>query len=131
MKRLGAILFLAVALVVGCSNSSAIHDVTLDQFHEALASSDTLVLDVRGGMELSGDLVFIDDAKQIPLSTLEGNLSKVPKEKNLYVVGGDSGQTTKAANIMTSAGYQHVFRVNGTLEEYQAKFGAAAKKYLK
>ncbi|MDP8225703.1 MAG: rhodanese-like domain-containing protein [Candidatus Lernaella stagnicola] len=132
MKKLFLLLLVAMmAAAIGCSNSSAIRDASLEEFHAALASDDTLVVDVRVGLELGGDLIFLKDAKQIPLTTLEVNLQKIPKERNIYVVGAKPEQATKAANILTKAGYPFVFRVNGTLTDYATKFDAEGRKYLK
>lgn len=131
MNKLIPLLLAALLALGACSQSSTINEASLDDFHQALAEPDTLVLDVRAGLELGDTMIFIDDAKQLPLATLEANLSKIPKEKNIFIVGGDNGQTTKAGNILAKAGFAHVNKVNGTLGEYVQKFGDAAKPYLK
>ena len=131
MKKLIPFLLMAVLAFSACSKSVDVNEASLDQFHQALGQADTIVLDVRVGMELGGAMVFIDGAKQIPLATLETNINKLPKNKHIYVVGGDDSQAEKAGSILTKAGFTHVYQVKGTLSQYAKKFGAKAKPYLK
>ena len=130
MKRI-VLIILLLLFAFACSSTPKATEVSLEQFHQALADPGTLVLDVRVGMSLGGDMNFFQNAKQIPLSTIDNNLAKIPKDKNIYVVGGDVEKAQKGATVLLKAGYPSVFVVNGTPDEYVSRFGAEAKPYMK
>jgi rhodanese-related sulfurtransferase len=120
MRRLFLLPILLVALA--CAQSSAIRDASPDELHAALGKPDTLVLDIREGLALSEDLRVMPGALQIPLSTLSQNLDKLSKERNIYILAADRAPAIKAANLLAGAGYAFVFRVEGGLEAYAAKY---------
>jgi len=109
MRRLPLILLPLLVLATACANSSAIRDASPDELHAALGKPDTLVVDLR-------------EALQIPLTTLSQNLNQLPKERNIYLLAPDRAQAIKAANLLTQAGYAFVFRVEGGLDAYLAKY---------
>lgn len=124
-------LVVIAALLVGCAKPH-LEDVTLEQFHQALAGSDILVIDVRDTMDMSGDTIDqIKGSLAMPLSALPANLQKIPKDKMLYVLSNDAKTVDKAAKLLADAKYPHIYRVRGTLTEYKAKFGKEAEKYIK
>lgn len=121
MRRLFFLLpFLLLALA--CAQSSAIRDVSPDELRAALGKSDTLVLDIREGLALGENLKVMPGAVQIPLGALSQNLDKLPKERNIYILAADRAPAIKAANLLAGAGYAFVFRVEGGLEAYAAKY---------
>jgi rhodanese-related sulfurtransferase len=109
-------------LAVACAKSSAIHDCTVDDLHAALDKPDTFVLDVRDVLAMGDSLDFLKGAVPVPVASLRGADDKIPKDKNIYVLGKDWTETVKAANILVDEGYPHVFRVQGGMEEYAKKY---------
>jgi len=129
-KTVVCCLLALVALAPACAKST-IQDATLDQLHAALAQADTLVLDVRDTMDMSGDTIHqIKGALAMPLSSLPANLQKIPKDKKLYVLSNQESTVNKAAKLLADAKYPQIFRVRGTLSEYMKKFGKDAEKYI-
>ncbi|NLH50376.1 MAG: rhodanese-like domain-containing protein [Myxococcales bacterium] len=122
MRRLPLILLPLLVLATACANSSAIRDASPDELHAALGKPDTLVVDLREALSLGNDMRFLPGALQIPLTTLSQNLNQLPKERNIYLLAPDRAQAIKAANLLTQAGYAFVFRVEGGLDAYLAKY---------
>jgi rhodanese-related sulfurtransferase len=122
MRRTYLLLACLLLLGVACANSSAIRDVSVDEFHDAMGKPDTFVLDVRDVVNMGEDLHFLREATQVPLASLSSNLQKVPKDRNIYLLGQRWEETVKAGNILADAKYPFIFRVKGGMPEYAKKF---------
>ena len=121
MKRL-LLIALVLALACGCAKSSAIRDASLDELGAAYGKPGTILIDLRPGNALQGDMKFLKEAMHQPLSSLVSNLDRVPKDSNVYLLANDANDVTKAANMLADSGYKFVYRVTGSFDEYAAKF---------
>lgn len=117
-----AIIVLLLLTLAACAKSSAIRDASIDELHNALGKSDTVLVDVRKGSALGTDLTFIKGAMQIPLHTLSSNLGKIRKDANVYIIGSKQSETNKAANMLAEAGYPYIFRVTEGFDAYVMKY---------
>jgi rhodanese-related sulfurtransferase len=109
------------ALAVACSQSAAIRDADPDQLFEAIDKPDTLVLDVRDVLAMGESMTFIKTSLNLPVNTLQNNLGRIPKDRNIYIIGRDAPETAAAAKLLAKAGYPNVFCVTGGMEAYAAK----------
>jgi len=118
-------LVLVAALCVvafACSKPPAIRNATVDQLHAALATPETLVLDVRELTETGANPPLAAGSLQIPLSMLPADLVTVPKDRAIYVLADDARAENTALGLLVDAGYKKVFRVQGGAPAYAKKY---------
>ncbi len=84
---------------------------------EAMArSGQALIIDVREGSEYRGG--HIPRAKHISLGQLLQRLREVPKDRTVVVVCRSGSRSSRAAELLTEAGYRHVYNMSGGMQRW-------------
>jgi len=84
--------------------------VSLEKFKQKYESqSDLFVLDVREDDEYA--FAHVPKSVHIPLGQLEANLSKLPQDKDIYIICRTGNRSDFAAQLLMHYGYKHVFNV--------------------
>ena len=80
---------------------------------EALASlkGHALLIDVRSPDEFRGG--HARGARSIPLPTLSGSASHLPREKQIYLICASGHRSRAAARMLEKAGFENVSSVRG------------------
>lgn len=93
------------------------------QWHEVngISNNDGLILDVREPNERI--LGYIDNSLNIPLGQLRSNLSKLPKDKTIYIYCQVGIRGYLAARVLTQNGYK-TKNLDGGYKTYKNVFGS-------
>ncbi|TDM07105.1 rhodanese-like domain-containing protein [Macrococcus lamae] len=96
-----------------------IKSITTDALQDTLmAATDDIVLDVREIDEYNNG--HINDAVNLPLSTLDQQADTLDKEKAYYVICKRGGRSTKAAEYLHAQGYD-VTNVEGGMDDWHSE----------
>ncbi len=79
--------------------------------YAALMAEGAQIIDVRSKEEFSQG--HVDKAKNIPLNTLPGALSKINKSKPVITCCASGMRSAKAKNILMANGFIHVYNGGG------------------
>lgn len=80
-------------------------------------SSDSIVLDVREEVEYA--FGHVKDAISIPFGQLFDNLSKLEKDKTIYVICRSGQRSDLACQMLQSNGFENVFNVEQGMNGYK------------
>jgi len=98
-----------------------VNTITLDEFKKMVASErDVVIVDVLDSEHYKKE--HLKSALSIPIEELRNNALKMLKKTDkiiTYCGGFDCPASTKAAKILMSLGYQHVYDYKGGLQEYK------------
>lgn len=75
--------------------------------------NDFTIVDVRQPDEFTGELGHIKGAKLIPLGSLAGAASSIPKDKPVLVVCRSGGRSARGASQLAGAGFAQVYNLSG------------------
>jgi rhodanese-related sulfurtransferase len=112
---LGLVIAIAVVLVI--SNAGKKDEVSPKYVSDNLAS--IVLIDVREPEELKSD-GYIAGAINIPLSTLQANLNKIPKDKEVVVYCRSGHRSANAVNQLKQLGYTNVKSMAGGINNWKA-----------
>lgn len=88
-----------------------IKQITVAQAKDAAGATDTQFIDVRTTEEYaSGHAV---KAAHFPLDALEKDLSKLDKDKPVYVICQTGRRSQKGAEILQKAGFKDIYNIEG------------------
>lgn len=97
--------------IFGGAGSSAIKSVSVNETNEALKDKDAQFIDVRSVGEYKSR--HAKKAINFPLDKLESLLSKLNKNKPVYVICQSGMRSMRGASILESAGFTEVYNVSG------------------
>jgi len=116
------LLVLAVMLTLSVSCVTQVPtytDVTPEEAYEMINQQEVMVLDVRTQEEY--DSGHIPDALLIPLSELESRLGELNEADHTLVYCASGRRSAKAANLLVTNGFIHVYNVMGEIIQWQAQ----------
>ncbi len=93
-------------------------DISPAAAYEARATA--LLIDVREPAEYTGELGHIPGARLVPLGTLESQLGAWNKDAAIILICRSGGRSTKAAQLLTHAGFHRVMNMDGGMLAYTA-----------
>ena len=93
-----------------------IHHLSPDRVEAMARSGHALIIDVREGAEYRSG--HIPRAKHISLSQLVHRLKEVPKDKSVVVVCRSGSRSSKAAELLSQAGYRNVYNMSGGMQKW-------------
>lgn len=110
-------LVVAIAVVFVISNAGKKDEVSPKYVSDNLAS--IVLIDVREPEELKSD-GYIAGAVNIPLGTLQANLNKIPKDKEVVVYCRSGHRSGNALNQLKQLGYTNVKSMAGGINKWKA-----------
>ncbi len=110
-------LVVAIAVVVFIGNAGKKDEVSPKYVSDNLAS--IVLIDVREPEELKND-GYIAGAVNIPLNTLQANLNKIPKDKEVVVYCRSGHRSANAMNQLKQLGYTNVKSMAGGINNWKA-----------
>ncbi len=115
-----------VPMICACSTGESGGEVSVKELQKKLAKDKNLVvLDVRTGPELVGELGKIDGVINIPVQELEQRLGELKKydKSQVYVICRSGNRSGVATRILRDKGFD-AFNVSGGMRAWRAAFGA-------
>lgn len=110
-------LVVAIAVVFFIGNAGKKDEVSPKYVSDNLAS--IVLIDVREPEELKND-GYIAGAVNIPLNTLQANLNKIPKDKEVVVYCRSGHRSANAVNQLKQLGYTNVKSMAGGINNWKA-----------
>lgn len=105
------ILLIVIFFVWRMMPKKGISSISTDELKGILQDKSKQFLDVRTPGEYKGR--HIKQFKNIPLNTLNAQLGKLDKSKEVIVICQSGMRSAKAANILKKSGYEKVTNVKG------------------
>lgn len=95
----------------GNAMQNEIKQITVSQAKDAAGVTDAQFIDVRTPEEYAGGHAV--KAAHFPLDALEKDLSKLDKDKPVYVICQTGRRSQKGAEILQKAGFKDIYNVEG------------------
>jgi sulfur-carrier protein adenylyltransferase/sulfurtransferase len=96
--------------------------ITTLELRQKLAQGlDGLLIDVREPDEHA--IASIEQARLIPLATLESQLASLPKHRTIYVHCKAGGRSARAVKLMAERGFANVVNVSGGMDQWLKEEG--------
>jgi len=90
-------------------------NLTGSEFEKLLEEQDSIIIDCRS--KTSYDAGHIKGAISIPVSELEQNLNKLPKDKKIFLYCNVGTASSRASGILSNHGYTQIYNsIEGILE---------------
>ena len=84
--------------------------ISIEEFKQKYKKQpDLFVLDVREDHEYA--YAHVPKSVHIPLGQLESSLSKLPKDKEIYIICRTGNRSDYAAHLLMHYGFKHVFNI--------------------
>lgn len=101
-----------------CATShDSMESITTSELRELLASDfNGILIDVREPHEHA--IANIEQARLIPLGTLQGELATLPRDRDIYVHCKSGMRSAKAVNLMIENGFTRVKNVSGGIDAW-------------
>ena len=93
------------------SASGEIKQITVAEAKLAVDATDVQFIDVRTAGEYTGG--HAPKASNFPLDALEKDLSKLDKNKPVYVICQTGRRSQKGSEILQKAGFKEIYNING------------------
>ena len=93
------------------SASGEIKQITVAEAKQAVDANDVQFIDVRTPGEYTGG--HAPKASNFPLDALEKDLSKLDKNKPVYVICQTGKRSQKGSEILQKAGFKEIYNING------------------
>lgn len=90
---------------------NGIKQVSVEQAKTVVDAKDAQFIDVRTTKEYAGG--HAPKAINLPLDALEKDLSKLEKDKPVYVICETGRRSQKGAEILQKAGFKNVYNIGG------------------
>ena len=88
-----------------------IKQITVAQAKDAVTAKDMQFIDVRTAEEYAGG--HAAKAAHFPLDALEKDLSRLDKDKPVYVICQTGRRSQKGAEILNKAGFKNIYNIQG------------------
>lgn len=93
------------------SAAGEIKQITVAEAKQAVDAKDVQFIDVRTPGEYSGG--HAPKASNFPLDVLESDLTKLDKNKPVYVICQTGRRSQKGSEILQKAGFTQIYNING------------------
>ena len=95
-----------------------IKQISVEQAKNAAGATGTQFIDVRTEEEYRGGHAV--KAVHFPLDALEKDLSKLDKDKPVYVICQTGRRSQKGAEILQKAGFKNIYNINGGTSAWES-----------
>jgi thioredoxin len=115
------LILIGSVLLLGCnSNSQSFINLNPIEFQTAIKKEGGIILDVRTPQEVSSGA--IENASTIDFydHNFERKISKIQKEKTVYVYCKSGGRSSQAAKLLVKSGQAKVVNLSGGIMAWQA-----------
>lgn len=93
-----------------------IAQVSVNEAERAIEEKNAQFIDVRTPEEYAGG--HAAGAKNLPLDTLDAELTKLDKDKPVYVICQTGRRSQKGSEILQKAGFKDIYNVTGGTSEW-------------
>lgn len=100
------------------ATQSEIKQISVEQAKNAAGATGTQFIDVRTEEEYRGGHAV--KAVHFPLDALEKDLSKLDKDKPVYVICQTGRRSQKGAEILQKAGFKNIYNINGGTSAWES-----------
>lgn len=97
--------------IFGGAGSSTVKNVSVAETASAVKNGGVQFIDVRSTGEFVGG--HAEKAVNMPLDKLSGMISKLDKEKPVYVICQSGMRSMRGASMLEEAGFTEVYNVSG------------------
>ena len=121
-------LILSIFAVSACQTASTetasraqtneIKQISVEQAKQAFDAKEAQFIDVRTGGEYAGG--HAPKAINFPLDSLEKDLSKLNKDKPIYVICQTGRRSQKGSEILQKAGFKNIYNINGGTSAWES-----------
>ena len=100
------------------SASGEIKQITVSEAKQAVDANDVQFIDVRTPGEYTGGRA--PKASNFPLDALEKDLSKLDKNKPVYVICQTGKRSQKGSEILQKAGFRDIYNIKGGTSAWES-----------
>lgn len=119
MKNL--LILIGSVLLLGCSsNSQSFINLNPIEFQKAIEKEGGIILDVRTPQEVSSGAIENASTIDIYDQDFERKISKIQKDKTVYVYCKSGGRSSQAAKLLVKSGQAKVVNLSGGIMAWQA-----------
>jgi rhodanese-related sulfurtransferase len=93
-----------------------IKQISVEQAKTAVEAKDVQFIDVRTPEEYAGGRA--PKAVNFPLDALDKDLTKLDKDKPVYVICQTGKRSQKGSEILQKAGFKNIYNINGGTSEW-------------
>lgn len=111
MMVIGLVLVGALVFFLMNMGGGAITTISVEELQKQLEKGEVTLLDVREIDEYEAG--HIDQAINVPLSTLDAETLAYGKDEPVYIICRSGNRSAKAAELLVKAGYTDVYNVDG------------------
>jgi rhodanese-related sulfurtransferase len=115
VKWLKYSIFLLI-IVVGCSKSSAIQNISVQEAQDMILKDEITILDVRTPEEY--DSGHIPNSELIPLHELEGRTEDLDKNATYLIVCRSGNRSQQASDLLSKKGFEKIYNMVGGMNEW-------------
>jgi rhodanese-related sulfurtransferase len=107
----------------GCDNFPKENNITVNQLHDLMENEDVVILDVRTPKETAQGKIKSNalEADFFEDNFIEEAVSKIPKDKDVYVYCKGGRRSAKAVIKLRELGYAKTHNVEGGIEAWKAE----------
>ena len=98
--------------------STGIKQITVAEAKPAVETKDVQFIDVRTVGEYTGGHAV--KAANFPLDLIEKDLTKLDKDKPVYVICQTGSRSQKGSEILQRAGFKNIFNINGGTSAWES-----------
>ncbi|MDE0562166.1 rhodanese-like domain-containing protein [Exiguobacterium sp. B2(2022)] len=114
----GVLTVMAIFIFVITSEKNEITKIDAETLQNKLENEEITLLDVRETSEYKGG--HIEGAVNAPLSSLDANELKYPKDEPIYVICRSGNRSAQAASRLKEAGYTEIYDVSGGMMAWES-----------
>lgn len=119
MKNL--LILIGSVLLLGCSsNSQSFINLNPIEFQKAIEKEGGIILDVRTPQEVSSGAIENASTIDIYDQDFERKISKIQKDKTVFVYCKSGGRSSQAAKLLVKSGQAKVVNLSGGIMAWQA-----------
>ncbi len=121
MKKSFLLFVLLQSLLLSCGQSPAVHQLSPEEFYEAIDKDNVIIIDVRTDKEYNGG--HIKNAGQINFysSDFKQKALLLPKDKDIYLYCHSGSRSNQAANFLIKNGYTKIYNLQNGIMAWNLK----------
>jgi len=111
VRKLQALIWLLILILVACAPKGAYQDVTADELYAQLGKKDVLIVDVRTPGEYREGHIY--GAVNYPLDRIGEWYRDLPRNEPVYLYCHSGNRSREAAEYLKKKGFKNIYNVTG------------------